>query len=157
MQHPEPNLEKAIAALDEIIEINPISVTSLSDAGHCHFKLGNKELARKMYEKAIRTANLCLDTKVEDELVFLRCGIIYNSLEMWEDGRVMFLMCAGEENKKSYAYFNLGVADYNLGLVDEAEKMFSHCNFMNPRNSETWIYLALTLLKKSTPEINAAY
>ena len=30
---------------------------------------------------------------------------------MWEDARVMFLMCAKEFNK-AYAYFNLGIADY---------------------------------------------
>lgn len=39
----------------------------------------------------------------------------------------------------------------------EAEEMFSHCNFMNPRNSEVWGYLSLVLLKKNQPELNAAY
>jgi tetratricopeptide (TPR) repeat protein len=69
---------------------------------------------------------------------------------MWEDARVMFLMCCNPQHpeyNKSYAYFNLGIADLNLGHMEEAEKMFSHCNFMNPRNSETWGYLALVLLK----------
>jgi tetratricopeptide (TPR) repeat protein len=98
-----------------------------------------------MYEKAIRVASLCDKSDQVDEMVFLRCGLIYNQLEMWEDARVMFLTGCKEYNK-SYAYFNLGIAEYHLGHMEEAEKMFSHCNIMNPRNSETWGYLALVLV-----------
>jgi tetratricopeptide (TPR) repeat protein len=102
-----------------------------------------------MYEKSIRIASLCDKSDEVQDLVFLRCGLIYNALEMWEDARVMFLMCCEHlSNTRSYAYFNLGIADYHLGLMEEAEKMFSHCNYMNPRNSETWGYLALVLLKQ---------
>ena len=69
----------------------------------------------------------------------------------------MFLMCAQDFNK-AFAYFNLGVADFNLGLFDEAEKMLGHVNYMDPTHAETWAYMTLVLLKKSPkPQMNAAY
>jgi len=79
MQHaPEPNWEKAISTFDDIIDIDPISIKSYCDAGHCHYKLDNKKEARKMYEKAIRTASLCDKRDEVPELVFMRCGLLYN-------------------------------------------------------------------------------
>lgn len=76
---------------------------------------------------------------------------------MYEDARVMFLMCASEFNK-AFAYFNLGIADFNLGLIDEAEQMLGHVNYMDPTHAETWGYMTLVLLKKKpAPQMNAAY
>ena len=40
---------------------------------------------------------------------------------------------------------------------DEAERVLSLVNYMDPSNAETWAYLALVLLKKDEPPINAAY
>lgn len=69
----------------------------------------------------------------------------------------MFLMCA-EQHKTSYAYFNLGVASYKLGLYDEAEKVLGVCNFMDSSNTLTWAYLTLALLNKGKASpINAAF
>jgi hypothetical protein len=42
----------------------------------------------------------------------------------------MFLMCA-EQFKTSFSFFNLGVANYNLGLFDEAEKVLAIVNLMD--------------------------
>lgn len=75
---------------------------------------------------------------------------------MWEDARVMFMMCASDYGK-AFSYFNLGVADFNLGLMDEAEKMLAHVNYMDPNHAETWAYLTLVLLKKTPAKVNAAY
>jgi tetratricopeptide (TPR) repeat protein len=75
---------------------------------------------------------------------------------MWEDARVMFLMCSQDYNK-AFAFFNLGVADFNLGLMDEAEKMLAHVNYMDPNHAETWAYLTLVLLKKQPAKVNSAY
>lgn len=76
---------------------------------------------------------------------------------MWEDARVMFLMCAQDFNK-AFAFFNLGVADYNLQHMDEAEKMLSHVNYMDPTHAETWAYLTLVnLARKPQPKAYAAY
>jgi tetratricopeptide (TPR) repeat protein len=68
----------------------------------------------------------------------------------------MFLMCS-EQYKTSYSYFNLGVASYNLGLYDEAEKVLGVVNFMDSSNTLTWAYLTLSLLNKKDPPINAAF
>ena len=68
----------------------------------------------------------------------------------------MFLMCA-EDYKTAFSHFNLGVACYQLGEYDEAEKVLSLVNYMDPSAAETWAYLALVLLKKDDPPINAAY
>lgn len=68
----------------------------------------------------------------------------------------MFLMCS-EQFKTSYSYFNLGVASYNLGLFDEAEKVLGVVNFMDSSNTLTWAYLTLALLNKQQPPINAAF
>jgi len=68
-------------------------------------------------------------------------------MEKWEDARVMFLMCA-EQFKTSFSFFNLGVANYNLGLYDEAEKVLAIVNLMDSSNALTWAYLSLSLLQK---------
>ena len=68
----------------------------------------------------------------------------------------MFLMCS-EDYKTAFSHFNLGVACYNLGEYDEAERVLSLVNYMDPSNAETWAYLALVLLKKDNPPLNAAY
>ena len=68
----------------------------------------------------------------------------------------MFLMCA-EEYKTSFSVFNLGVASYNLGEFDEAEKVLSLSNYMDPTHAPTWAYITLTLLKKPDPPLFAAY
>ena len=69
---------------------------------------------------------------------------------------MMFLMCA-EDYKTSFAYFNLGVASYHLGQLEEAEKVLSITNYMDPTHAPTWAYLCLTLLKKPEPPLFAAY
>ena len=68
----------------------------------------------------------------------------------------MFLMCA-EDYKTAFSHFNLGVACYHLGEYDEAERVLSLVNYMDPSNAETWAYLALVLLKRDDPPLNAAY
>ena len=68
----------------------------------------------------------------------------------------MFLMCA-EDYKTAFSHFNLGVACYNLGEYDEAERVLSLVNYMDPTNAETWAYLTLVLLKKDEPPLHAAY
>ena len=68
----------------------------------------------------------------------------------------MFLMCA-EDYKTAFSHFNLGVACYNLGEYEEAERVLSLVNYMDPSNAETWAYLALVLLRKDQPPLNAAY
>ena len=68
----------------------------------------------------------------------------------------MFLMCA-EDYKTAFSHYNLGVACYHLGEYDEAERVLSLVNYMDPSNAETWAYLALVLLKKDEPPLNAAY
>lgn len=66
-------------------------------------------------------------------------------------------MCA-DQSPKAFAYYNLGVADFNLGFIDEAEKMLGHVNYLDPTHAETWAYLTLVSLKKRpTPQLNAAY
>jgi hypothetical protein len=65
-------------------------------------------------------------------------------------------MCS-EQFKTSYSYFNLGVASYNLGLFDGAEKVLGVVNFMDSSNTLTWAYLTLALLNKENPPINAAF
>lgn len=65
-------------------------------------------------------------------------------------------MCA-EQHKTAFSYFNLGVASYNLGLYDEAEKVLGVVNFMDANNTLTWAYLTLALLNKQNPPLNAAF
>ena len=89
-------------------------------------------------------------------MVFQRAGHLYIQVEKWEDAKVMFLMCA-EDYKTAFSHFNLGVACYHLGEYDEAERVLSLVNYMDPTNAETWAYLALVLLKKDDPPLNAAY
>ncbi len=54
----------------------------------------------------------------------------------------MFLMCA-EDFKTAFSHFHLGVACYNLEEYDEAERVLSLVNYLDPSNAETWAYLAL--------------
>lgn len=68
----------------------------------------------------------------------------------------MFLMCA-EKFKDAFSYFQLGLACYNLGHYDEAEKVLSMANYLNPTHALTWGQLVLVLLKKPEPLVNAAY
>lgn len=146
----------SITTFNEIIEIDNTSLESYTECGHANYKVGNQQEALKFYQRAIRMSNL-IGSPIDDELVFLRAGALYIELEMYEDARVMFLMCA-EDYKKAFAYFNLGIADYNLGLIDEAEKMLGHVNYMDPTHAETWGYMTLVNLKKKpAPKINAAY
>ena len=88
--------------------------------------------------------------------MYHRAGDLYIKLGKWEDAKVMFIMCA-EDYKTAFAHFNLGVACYNLGENEEAERVLSLVNYMDPSNAETWAYLALVLLKKDEPPVHAAY
>lgn len=119
------------------------------------YKLNATDDALKAFIRAIRVSNLTL-TEITDQLVFQRAGHLYILKEKWEDARVMLLMCA-EKYKNAFSYFNLGVASYNLGMYDEAEKVLGLVNYMDPNHAETWGYLALVLLKKPEPPLNAAY
>lgn len=69
---------------------------------------------------------------------------------------MMLLMCA-EKYRNAFSYFYLGVACYNLQLYDEAEKVLGIVNYLDPSHSETWAYIALVLLRKPSPPLNAAY
>ena len=68
----------------------------------------------------------------------------------------MFIMCA-EDYKTAFAYYNLGVASYHLGEYEEAERVLSLVNYMDPTHALTWAYLALVLLKKPDAPLFAAY
>lgn len=128
------------------------------EIGHAHYKMNcqrNNEAALKSYLKAIRISNLDNQT-ITDQLVFQRAGELYIKEQKWEDARVMFLMCS-EEYKTSFSVFNLGVASYHLGEFDEAEKVLSLSNYMDPTHAPTWAYITLTLLKKPDPPLFAAY
>lgn len=76
--------------------------------------------------------------------------------EKWEDARVLFIMCS-EEYKSSFSFYNLGVAAYHLGEYDEAERVLSLVNCMDPSHAATWAYLTLVLLKKEDRPLYAAY
>ena len=65
-------------------------------------------------------------------------------------------MCS-EDFKTAFAHFWLGVACYNLGEFTEAEKVLSIVNYLDPSSAEAWGYLALVLLKRDDPPLNAAY
>jgi len=125
------------------------------ECGHANINLKCNQDALNFYLKAIRIANLT-GQDIEDALLYQRAGSIYIAEGKWEDARVMFLMCA-EKFKTSYSYFNLGVASYNLGHFDEAEKVLGVVNFMDSSNTLTWAYLTLALLNKEDPPINAAF
>jgi len=105
--------------------------------------------------RAIRVANLS-GQELTDQLLFQRAGHCYVKLNRWEDAKVMFLMCS-EDFKTAFAHMYLGVACYNLGEFQEAEKVLSLVNYLDPSNAETWAYLALVLLKRDDPPLNAAY
>lgn len=109
----------------------------------------------RAYLRAIRISNLT-QVEITDPLVFQRAGHIQIELEKYEDARVMLLMCA-EKYKNAFSYFQLGVACYNLGNYDEAEKVLSMANYLNPKDPLPWSYLTLVLLKKDEPTIHAAY
>lgn len=68
----------------------------------------------------------------------------------------MFMICS-EDFKTAFAHFYLGVACYNLGEFTEAEQVLSLVNYLDPSNAEAWAYLALVLLKRDDPPLNAAY
>jgi len=135
--------------------LNETWLSAYIELGHSYIAIKNDEEALKYYLKAIRIANLT-NQDIKDNLVFQRAGSIYIEMEKWEDARVMFLMCA-EQFKTSFSFFNLGVANYNLGFYDEAEKVLAMVNLMDSSNALTWAYLALSLLRKQSPPINSAY
>lgn len=146
---------EAITTYVNLIEMDPKWLPAYIEAGHAYLNLKQPLDALNYYLKAIRIANLT-GQEVKDSLLFQRAGSIYISEEKWEDARVMFLMCA-EQHKTAFSYFNLGVASYNLGLYDEAEKVLGVVNFMDSQNTLTWAYLTLALLKKQNPPINSAF
>lgn len=137
------------------MEMDAKWLTAYIECGHANINLKNNQDALNFYLKAIRIANLT-GQEIEDALLYQRAGSIYIAEGKWEDARVMFLMCA-EQFKTSYSYFNLGVASYNLGQFDEAEKVLGVVNFMDSSNTLTWAYLTLALLNKEDPPINAAF
>lgn len=98
------------------------------------------------YTKAIRVSNLTRE-EINDELVYHRAGTIYIQQGLWEDAKVMFLMCS-DQFKTSYAFFNLGVAACRLESYEEAESVLSHANYLDPSHAETWAYLTLVLLRQ---------
>ena len=149
------NVSAAIPALNQMLEIKNTWLEGYIEIGHAQYKQGDYEKALEAYLKAIRIANLS-GQEVKDQLVFQRAGHIYIKLEKWEDAKVMFLMCA-EDYKTAFSHFNLGVACYNLGEYEEAERVLGLVNYLDPTNADTWAYLALVLLKKDNPPLNAAY
>jgi tetratricopeptide (TPR) repeat protein len=149
------NLEFAVAEFQRIVELDNTFIDGFVQLGHCHFKLGNNTEAIKAYLRAIRVANLT-QTEIKDQLVYQRAGHIYIKEEKWEDARVMFLMCA-ESYRTAFSYFNLGVASYNLGEFNEAERVLSLVNYMDPLHAKTWAYLCLVQLKRPDPPVNSAY
>lgn len=68
----------------------------------------------------------------------------------------MFILAA-EDYKTSYSHFSLGCACYNLGHLQEAERVLGLANSLDCMRAETWGYLTLVMLKKETPEFSAAY
>ena len=149
------NIAAAIPALEQMIELKNAWLEGYVEIGHANYQLGELEKALSWYLKAIRMANLT-GQEIKDQLVFQRAGHIYINLSKWEDAKVMFLMCA-EDYKTAFSHFNLGVACYHLGEYEEAERVLSLVNYMDPSNAETWAYLTLVLLKKDDPPINAAF
>jgi tetratricopeptide (TPR) repeat protein len=146
---------EAIATYVNLMDLDAKWLPAYIETGHAYLDLKQSSEALNYYLKAIRIANLT-GQEIKDPLLFQRAGSIYILEEKWEDARVMFLLCA-EQHKTAYSYFNLGVASYNLGLYDEAEKVLGVVNFMDSKNTLTWAYLTLALLNKQNPPINSAF
>ena len=154
----EGNPDTAIDDLEAMVKMVPTWLQGYIEIGHAHYKMNqqkNNEAALNSYMKAIRIGNLS-NQEIKDQLVYQRAGDLYIKEQRWEDARVMFLMCS-EEYKTSFAVFNLGVASYHLGEYDEAEKVLSLSNYMDPTHAPTWAYISLTLLKKPDAPLFAAY
>ena len=120
---------EAIATYANLMELDAKWLPAYIEAGHAYLNLRLPSVALSYYLRAIRIANLT-GQEIKDPLLYQRAGSIYITEEKWEDARVMFLLCA-EQHKTAYSYFNLGVASYNLGLYDEAEKVLGVVNFMD--------------------------
>ena len=149
------NVQAAVPALEQMINLKNTWLEGYIEIGHSLYLQGDYEQALQYYMRAIRVANLS-GQDVKDQLLFQRAGHCYNKLDRWEDAKVMFLMCS-EDFKTAFAHFHLGVACYNLGGYVEAEKVLSLVNYLDPSNADAWAYLALVLLKKEDPPLNAAY
>ena len=149
------NISAAVPALEQMVELKNTWLEGYIEIGHALYKQNEHDRALSSYLKAIRIANLS-GQEIKDQLVFQRAGHLYILLGKWQDAKVMFLMCA-EDYKTAFSHFNLGVACYNLAEYDEAEKVLSLVNYLDPSNAETWAYLALVLLRKDDPPLNAAY
>ena len=148
-------LGEEIDLIEQMLEMDATWLEGYILIGHSKYKRGMLEDALTSYLKAIRVANLT-QQEITDPLVYQRTGDVYAKLEKWEDARVMFIMCA-EDYKTAFSHYNLGVASYQLGQYDEAERVLSLVNYMDPTHALTWAYLALVLLRKPDPPLYAAY
>lgn len=149
------NVAAAVPALEQMVSLKNTWIDGYVDIGHAFYKQADYENALINYMKALRIGNLS-GQEVTDQLLYQRAGHCYINLEKWEDAKVMFLMCA-EDYKTAFSHFFLGIACYNLGAYEEAERVISLVNYLDPSNSEAWAYLALVLLKRDNPPLNAAY
>jgi len=102
----EGNLEQAVKAYQQSIEMNPKSPAAHFNLGLAYKKTGDNKNAARAFEKTLELAPSHMDAHVS-------LGNVYNRLERWRDAIGALNVVVHRRQNDAEAHGNLGWAYYN--------------------------------------------
>ncbi|MEC9019503.1 MAG: tetratricopeptide repeat protein, partial [Nitrospinota bacterium] len=140
LQSENPQIAKIY--FEKILKEHPLLASPYMALGWVHYKNRNQDLAIEYFLKAISLdPDFALTQKFIELIEKERFGWqVYNSLgwTYFQNGKInksmaMFKKSLKMQPHRSEARKGLGYINYQLGYLQEAEKMFKHCLTLNPK------------------------
>jgi len=145
--------DKAMVALDNALEIDKNSPLALTALAVAYQFQGEKDKAEKTFRQVVRQHDKYSDGH-------LRFGDFLYAEERYEEACHEFSRAAENDfyDRRSTAYFNLGLCWRALGKLEDSERAFDRCIGLQPDNYPVLIELAdLKFRSKKFPESKAMF
>mmetsp|Transcript_22874 Transcript_22874/g.22145 ORF Transcript_22874/g.22145 Transcript_22874/m.22145 type:complete len:189 (+) Transcript_22874:1063-1629(+) len=134
--------EEACTLLRKLKELDPYELEPQFQLAHACYLSKNYDEAQTIYMRAIRISKIKGLEDFNDPFVYPRLGTIFYQKGDYSEALNVFTMSLASSKKFCYSMVFMGKCNDKLECYEEAIKLLTEANFMDPENEEVWEYLA---------------
>jgi len=134
-------LEEAIAAYQQAIQLDPTSAAA-------HHGWGKILKKQEKYEEAVAQYRRAIELDSKQASYYKNLGFVLYTLEWYEEAAVNYRQSIQLNSKDPFVYFWLGVTLRKQRKFDDAIAAFHKSLQLNPKHANTYFLLGYTLEKK---------
>lgn len=132
--------QEALELLETIFAASDVTSNAYLTAGNAYRQLGRETEAISEYKKAIQTDPTAI-------LAYNNLGALFLSMEEWGLAADILTEAVARKALAPDVYFNLGIAEEQLGNEDRAVAAYAKATSLQPNDTEALANLATLLMK----------